>query len=142
MVFLGLLIDTMRQLVLIPAAKIDKAQLMLSSAISKKKVTVKQLEKICGFLNFLDWCIIPGRAFTRRLYAYTAGVTEKLKPHHHLKISGEIKEDLAMWLEFIQHPSVYARSFMDFSKDLCAPDIDFYSDASKNESLGFGGCLW
>ena len=44
-----------------------------------------------------------------------------------------------MWLTFINHPTVYSRSFMDFSKDLNAEEILFYSDASGNENLGFGG---
>ena len=139
MVFLGLLIDTVRQLVLIPADKVERAQLLIRSVLNKKKTTVKQLQKICGFLNFLGRCVIPGRAFTRRIYTYTSGIETRLKPHHHVKVTDEIRRDLAMWEEFILHPSVYARSFLDFSMDLQAPEIDFYSDASKNSRLGFGG---
>ena len=32
---------------------------------AQRKITVLQLQKICGFLNFLGRAIIPGRAFTR-----------------------------------------------------------------------------
>ena len=36
------------------------------------------------------------------------------------------------------HPSVYCRPFMDFTRTFNATQLDFYSDASKNFSLGFG----
>ena len=73
--FLGLLIDTVKQTVSIPVEKISKALSLIQEILAKKskKVTLAQLQKICGFLNFLGKCVIPGRAFTRRLYAYTSG---------------------------------------------------------------------
>ena len=95
---------------------------------------MNQLQKICGFLNFLGKCVIPGRAFTRRIYVYTSG--DKLKPHHHIKINGEMRSDLQMWLTFLKHPSVYSRPFLDFSNYLVADEIDMYSDASGK--IGFG----
>ena len=136
LVFLGLLIDTVNQWVCIPADKIDKAINLIDNVLQKKsrKLTLNQLQKICGFLNFIGRCIIPGRAFTRRLYAYTAN--KKLKPHHHIRINAEMKRDLLMWLSFLQHPTVYCRPFLDFSKILIADEIDMYSNAS--EKIGFG----
>ena len=134
--FLGLLIDTVNQCVSVPIEKVERAFELISSVLDKKskKVTLNQLQKICGFLNFLGKCIIPGRAFTRRLYTYTAN--DKLKPHHHIRITGEMRGDLNMWVTFLQHPSVYNRPFMDFSKILFASEIDMYSDASGKIGLG------
>ena len=67
LVFLGLLIDTVRMLVLVPVEKVAVAREMIDSILSKRsnKITLNQLQKICGFLNFLGRCIVPGRAFTR-----------------------------------------------------------------------------
>ena len=131
-----MLIDTENQCVAVPIEKITKAIDMINEALTRKskKVTLKQLQQICGFLNFLGKCVIPGRAFTRRLYAYTAN--DKLKPHHHIRINGEMRSDLEMWITFLQHPSVYSRPFLDFSKTLVADEIDMYSDASG--TIGFG----
>ena len=65
--FLGLLIDTANQLVCIPIDKIDKAKMLINRVLTRqsKKLTIKVLQSICGFLNFIGRCIIPGRAFTR-----------------------------------------------------------------------------
>ena len=65
--FLGLLIDTINQCVCIPVEKVKKAICLINSILEKKsrKVTLNQLQKVCGFLNFLGRCVIPGRAFTK-----------------------------------------------------------------------------
>ena len=136
LVFLGLLIDTVNQCVCIPIDKVQKAEQLIESVLEKKskKITLNQLQKVCGFLNFLGRCIIPGRAFTRRLYAYTAN--DKLKPHHHIRINSEMRDDLLMWLAFLQHSSVFCRPFLDFSKVLIADEIDMFSDASGRIGMG------
>ena len=134
--FLGLLIDTIKQIVSIPVEKVGRAVELITSILENKsrKVTLNQLQKVCGFLNFLGRCVIPGRAFTRRLYVYTAN--DKLKPHHHIRVNTEMRDDLVMWLTFLQHPSVFCRPFLDFSKILVADEIDMYSDASGKIGMG------
>ena len=136
LVFLGLLIDTVNQCVCVPIEKVEKAIDLIDSVLKKssKKVTLNQLQKICGFLNFLGRCIIPGRAFTRRLYAYTS--SDKLKPHHHIRVNVEMRDDLTMWLSFLRHPSVFCRPFLDFSSALVADEIDMFSDASGRIGVG------
>ena len=130
------MIDTILQCVFIPIDKVNKAVALIQGILQNKskKVTLNQLQKVCGFLNFLGRCVIPGRAFTRRLYVYTAN--DKLKPNHHIRINAEMREDLSMWLTFLKHPSVFCRLFLDFSKTLIADEIDMYSDASGK--IGFG----
>ena len=39
----------------------------------KKKATVKDLQSLCGILNFLGRVVFPGRTFTRRMYSKYAG---------------------------------------------------------------------
>ena len=134
--FLGLLVDTIRQLVCIPVEKVVRAKDLIEEILGKKKLTVHKLQKLCGFLNFLCRAVVPGRAFTHQLYSFTSGKT--LKPHHHIAINQEMRSDLNMWLQFLNSPSVYARPFMDYSY-FDAEDIDFYTDASRNFDLGFGG---
>ena len=135
--FLGLLINTITQTVSVPVDKIERAMTLIDKALNNRngKVTLHQLQQLCGFLNFLGKCVVPGRTFTRRLYSYTA--RDKLKPHHHIRINGEMRLDLEFWRTFLRHPSAYCRPFMDFSHTLLSTEIDFYTDASGR--IGFGG---
>ena len=137
MTFLGFLIDTVRQLVIIPTEKLNKGQVMLERILNQKskKITMKELQRICGFLNFLGRCIVPGRAFTRRLYSF---LNQNLKPYHHIRINQEMRRDLLMWQTFLMDQSCYARGFMDFSEYLQADTISMFSDASRSEILGMG----
>ena len=146
LVFLGLLIDTVNQLICIPVEKIEKAKSLINKVINKpnnktrKKVTLHDLQSITGFLNFLCKAVVPGRAFTRRLYSIQEGAENNfLKKHHHINLTSEMKMDLRMWLSFLEHPSIYARSFMDMDNTISSTDVDFFTDASANAQLGCGG---
>ena len=102
MVFLGFLIDTVNRRVLIPCKKLARGHNMINHLLSicetrkasKWKITVHQLQKVHGFLNFLGRAIIQGRAFTRRLYLQLKNYN--LMPHHHLRITEEMRLDLSM----------------------------------------------
>ena len=139
LVFLGLLLDTVNQVVEVPIEKIEKALNLIREVIGKRSIMLKQLQKICGFFNFLGRAVIPGRAFTRQLYMFTKGSEGKLKAHHHIKMNQEIKKDLVMWQVFLEDPTCYARPFLDFSMSFNAEEISMFSDATKNLKLGFGG---
>ena len=140
--FLGLLIDTVNQLICIPLDKINKAKKLIECVLSKpsKKITVKELQQITGFLNFLGKAVVPGRTFTRRLYSITEIAEQKdMKPHHHINLSQDMRLDLTTWLSFLDHPSIYARRFVDFDISVNSEEVDFYTDASANPKLGCGG---
>ena len=132
--FLGFLIDTVRQLVSIPEDKVQRAQVLIQEILFSKKTTVHKLQRLCGYLNFLCRCIVPGRAFTRRLYSM---ISPTLSAHHHLNVNHDMKEDLKVWLDFLDNPIVYCRPFMDYSTTLVADVLDWYTDASG--TIGCGG---
>ena len=134
--FLGLLIDTVRQMICIPLDKLEKAKEMINVFLDKrnKKVTVHQSQQLTGFLNFLCRCVVPGRAFTRRLYNLAPA---KLLRHHHVRITAECRMDLEIWRMFLDEPLIFCRPFLDFYEQV-AEDIDMYSDASGSQVKGFG----
>ena len=132
MIFLGLLLDSERQIVCIPKEKIDRAKHLIKFVMNHKKIKVVDLQKLTGFLNFLCHATVPGRAFTRRLYAF---VSSKMLPHHHIRVNMEMKEDLAVWSSFLASPECYSRLFIDF-KGINAEDIDKFSNASLNLVTG------
>ena len=135
--FLGILIDTVKQMVFVPLEKIDKARIIIRQILSNtnKKVTVKELQKLCGLLNFFSRCIIPARTFTRRLYSKYSG--HSLKPHYHIRVDREMRLDLTIWEQFLHQPEAYCRPFTDFLSTFTAEDINLYTDSSG--SLGCGG---
>ena len=132
--FLGLLIDTVSRSVSIPLDKVYRVTILVEEVLESKKTTVKTLQRLCGFLNFLCRCIVPGRTFTRRLYSK---FSSKMKPHYHISVTREMRSDLSLWKEFLSHPSAYCHPFIDYSTILQANDIDLYTDASGK--LGCGG---
>ena len=95
-IFLGLLIDLINQVVCIPVSKVDRARQLIGEVLGSKKhkATVLQIQRLAGFLNFLCKVVIPGRTFTARLYSLTSG---KLKPYHHVRVPLDVRQDLEMW---------------------------------------------
>ena len=69
MIFLGNLLDGRRMIVGLPLDKQEKAFKLLNDFQGKRKATVKQLQVLTGYLNFLTQAIFVGCAFTRRIYA-------------------------------------------------------------------------
>ena len=63
-VFLGILLDGEHLLMSIPIEKQQKALRLFKDLEGKKKVMVKQLQVLTGYLNFLSKAIVPGRVFT------------------------------------------------------------------------------
>ena len=136
--FLGFLLDGENHLVLIPIEKLEKGNELIDELLNprKKKVTLRHLQQLCGFFNFLCRCVVPGGAFTRQMYA---PIKNKLKPHHHLRITNELHMDLRMWKEFLAYPGVFSHSFSDFSVEKKATEIDLYTDAAGKATLGGAG---
>ena len=132
--FLGFLINTITQTVSIPNDKVERAITLVSYILGKKKVTVHDLEKLCGFLNFICRCIVPGHAFTRRIYSYFSSA---MKPYHHIKVTKEIRADLEMWMQFLSDPTMYCRPFIDYESETIATELNWMTDASGK--IGFGG---
>ena len=63
-VFLGILIDGQAHILSIPEEKRIRTINMLTLFSSKRKATVKDIQWLSGYLNFLTKAIFPGRTFT------------------------------------------------------------------------------
>ena len=48
-----------------------------------------------------------------------------------------MRSDLNLWVEFLNHPTVYCRKFIEFHGQY-ASELDFYTDVSGNFDLGMG----
>ena len=101
-----------------------------------KKIKLRQLQQLCGYLNFLSKAVVPGRTFTRRIYAFGSALS---KPDHHLYVKQEMKQDLRAWRVFLTSQEIFSHPFFHFDINAEAVITPFYTDASRADDLGCGG---
>ena len=85
--FAGIELDTIRSAARLPSDKVLRFVNLLSAFLTRKKVTLQELQSLIGLLNFACSVVLPGRAFLRRLIDLTVGIK---RPQHlvRLKFSG------------------------------------------------------
>ena len=144
-VFLGILLDGTSYTLSIPMEKQEKALKLLNDIVTKKRATVKQLQVLMGYLDFLTKAIFAGRTFTRRMYSKYAGhwdakSSKAVKHYHHVRLDAEFKYDCEVWIAFLTHYRDLAicRPMVDLQSTVSAEVLNFYSDANAHPLLGFG----
>lgn len=132
-VFLGFELDSVLMQVRVPLDKIKALVGQILEILEHGRVTLKVMQSLIGSLNFMCRAIVPGRPFCRRLINATCGLT---KPHHHLRISHGIRQDLHTWLTFFQSfngISIFHDRFWSSSADIC-----LFTDSAGGHGMGFG----
>ena len=143
-IFLGILLNGRIHTLSIPENKRVKALGMIDWALAKKKVTVKFIQQPTGTLNFINRAIVPGRAFTKRMYEKLrlrkASDGSLLKQFHHVSLNNSFLEDCKIWRQFLCQvtPTELRRPFIDINQFAEATTLNFFSDASLNSKLGMG----
>ena len=103
-VFLGILMDGRKHMLVVPEEKKIKALHWLKWVRDHSKITIKMVQKLTGTLNFLGKAIVPGRTFTRSLYSKLKikdSQGNPLKQYHHVAMGAEFKSDCQMWEFFL-----------------------------------------
>ena len=141
-IFLGIMLDGERYILVIPEDKRRKVISNIKLILSRKTVTIKELQKLCGTLNFLCRAIVIGQTFLRRFYDQMITKSRvQLKKYHHVRIDAEMKQDCRMWLQFLEDSPitlVLNRPFLDLHIFETLETLNFYTDSSANEDLSFG----
>ena len=127
--FLGLTLDTVKMLILIPQDKLEDAVARIQHLVKIKKCKVRELSSLTGLLNFLTRAIKPGRPFLRRLYTAHAA----LPNHFHISITKNMKQDLHTWRHLFSNTAAYRPILPDPS-----PSVTIFTDATAKSGLGFG----
>lgn len=130
--YLGLTIDSDELLVTIPQDKINKLQDQLTSVLSKRKATLKEMQSLTGSLAFCTRALPSGRTFNRRLYG-------SFKPHHFIRLTKGIREDLKMWQLFLQEFNGY--SYIQDLEWESSSNLHLFTDSAGGKSLGCGAYL-
>ena len=92
----------------------------------------RELLALIGHLSFAAKVVKPGRLFLRRLIDLS---TTAYQLHHHIHLSGEAREDILWWINFL--PSWNGVAYIQ-DAPVSSDDIHLFTDAS---SLGIGGIL-
>ena len=138
-VFLGILLDGRNLILALPLEKQRKALNLLNDIRDRKKSTVKHLQVLTGYLNFLTKAIFTGRTFTRRMYNKFADCNLKL--YHHVRLDAEFKLDCEIWRTLLLHYEniTLCRAMVDLNRFSTSTQLLFFSDASTNPELGASG---
>ena len=115
----------------LPPDKLNKCSALLLDFLHRKKATLREVQSLTGLLNFACSVIVPGRAFLRRLIDQTVGIQS---PHHLIRLSKDVKEDLKVWQSFLSNFN--GRRFFLEETWYSSSKLDLYTDASG--ALGFG----
>ena len=128
--FAGIELNTIDMYSSLPSDKVDKFVGMIDQLLSSHSVRKRVVESVCGMLNFACTIILPGRAFSRRLYNVIIGIPQ---PYHHVKITKSVKQDLIVWKTFLKQYN-YKTFFMDHIW-VSSEHLQLYTDAAG--SIGF-----
>lgn len=72
---------------------------ILNKSLGARKLTLLELQVLVRHLNFACRVIAPGRAFLCR---FCDSMTGALRPHHKVRVSAEMREDMRTWQQFLE----------------------------------------
>ena len=98
--FLGIIIDIHRQELRLPREKLERILATLAEWEQRKSRTRRELESLTGILQHACTIIRPGRTFLRNAIPLLKMAKQQ---HHHIRLSVEIRSDLAWWKLFASY---------------------------------------
>jgi len=130
--FRGVELDTDKMLIRWPTKKLEKARIIVESALAATSLSLIDLQRITGFLNFVTVVVPLGRTFLRWLYNM-----ELHFPEHRMqgrncrrRITREAYHDLKWWQRVLARAPEW--SIQQERRDTVA----LWSDASGTKGLG------
>ena len=138
--FLGILIDTVRMELRLPADKLHRLQALVTLWVNKRSCVKKELESFLGHLSHAAKVIRPGRTFLRQLFILLSCANQ---PHHHIRLTKVAQADIQWWATFL-----IDWNGTSFIPQPC-PSVHVFSDASGSwgcgvftESSGWAQLQW
>jgi hypothetical protein len=137
--FLGILIDTVKQTLGIPQARLVTLLAKLTDLLAARRLTVRDIRSIAGRLQWVAAVFPHGRPYIASLYSHTTG--DNADPVH---LSPLAREDMQWWASHLTtlidqaQQDATAAAWTSYSFDPIPRPIRIFSDASGDMSLGFG----
>lgn len=98
--FMGLELDSNLMEARLPQDKLVKVRGLLEQYRKCRKIELRELQSLIGFLNFCCQVVRPGRCFLRRLIDLTKHI---VCPKHKITLNKEGRRDLQAWSVFVDH---------------------------------------
>ena len=131
--YLGYELDTVSMQIRIPIEKVLQVLEKVNNALASKKITLKELQSLTGSLAFCAKAMPSARAFIRRMYA---SMSQAKRPHHRIRLTKGIKEDLVMWQTFLT--KFNGISYMLDSDWTSSSQLQLQTDSAGGSCLGCG----
>ena len=129
LVFLGIVLDTVKMEIRLPAEKLRGLRRLIKSWRCRRVCTRRELESLAGHLCHACKVVRPGRRFLRGIFQL---ISRFSKPHFKIRLNSEFRADLEWWHSFIQDWNGVS---MLYKTSIQTPDVQVWSDAS-----GAWGC--
>ena len=104
----------------------------VNNALVSRKITLKELQSLTVFLAFCAKAMSSARAFIRRMYAR---MSQAKRPHHRIRLTKGIKEDLVIWQTFLT--KFNGISYM-LDSDWTSSQLQLLTDSAGGSCLGCG----
>ena len=125
LVFLGLILDSLRQEIRLPPEKLQDMLQELTIWLAKCSTTKRELLSLIGKLSFAARAVPAGRLFLRRLIHLSTSVT---KMHHHIRLTTDARADIHWWYSFL--PSWNSTGKFLHPTLIAAEDMELFTDAA------------
>ena len=126
--FMGLVLDSVNMEARLPEDKLLKLQQLLKLHCKCRKITLRDLQSLLGFLNFCCLVVRPGRCFMRRLIDLTKGLSNR---NFYITLNKEARKDLRAWLIFAE--SFNGRSHLLDFRWVSNDSLHLYTDAASSK---------
>ena len=130
LVFLGILLDTVRMEMRLPPEKLARLKTMVAEWLGRKKATKRQLLSLIGHLAHAAKVVTPGRTFVRRMIDLAHS---KQELSHWIYLNEEFRSDLQWWDLFLDRWNGRSCLATHIS---ATPEVVLVSDASGTWGCG------
>ena len=131
--YLGFLIETEKMIIQIPDEKVAQLKCKIKFVLGRTKVTLWDLQSLCGSLVFCSKVLPAGRGFSRRIYFATSNVK---KSYHYIKVNEGMYHNLMVWNLFLdKFNGISYMLDVDWSSSSV---LQLYCDSAAGATLGYG----
>ena len=132
LIFLGIVIDTLKGELRLPTDKLQRLQSLLQAWGDKKACSRTELESLIGLLNHACKVVRSGRSFLRRMIDLLHSSSHRPGKNTLIRLNTGLRADLAWWNEFVG--AWNGISYLPPSGLL--PTVEMTSDASGSWGCG------